>query len=94
MGNKFIHEGDEISPNNEPDEQGDEIKDLYTVVEHDPADRQADGRWMGTLAQEKVPVRYGIRWKRLYDKNSDKLYAPRQLIQKKHFRIQEEEDSF
>ena len=39
VGNKFILEGDEITPNNEPDEQGEETKDLVTVVDHDPEDR-------------------------------------------------------
>ena len=43
-------------------------------------DRQADGRWEGTIiVQEKAPVRE-IRWAGLYDKNSDKLYAPKQLL--------------
>ena len=47
MGNKFVLEGDEINSNNEPDEQGEESKDLVTMVDHDPDDRQADGtsRW-------------------------------------------------
>ena len=49
------------------------------MVDHDPADRQADGRWEGTIAQKRVPVRE-IRWEGLYDKNSDKLYAPKQLL--------------
>ena len=31
-------------------------------IAHDPADRQADGRWEGTVIQKKVPVRE-IRWK-------------------------------
>ena len=49
-----------------------------TTVTHAPADRQADGRWKGTIVQEKRPVRE-IRWKGLTDKNSDKLYALKQL---------------
>ena len=51
---KFILEGDEVNSNNEPDEKGEEIKDLYTMVTHDPADRQADGRWEGTITQKKA----------------------------------------
>ena len=49
-----------------------------TVV-HNPADRQADGRWEGTIIQMKVPVRE-IRWAGLTDKNSGTLYAPKQLL--------------
>ena len=45
VGNKFILKRDEINPNNEPDELGEETKDLITMVDHDPDDRQADGRW-------------------------------------------------
>ena len=33
----------------------------------------------GNISQEKRPVRE-IRWAGLYDKNSDKLYAPKQLL--------------
>ena len=33
----------------------------------------------GTIIQEKRPVKE-IRWKGLYDKNSDKLYTPKQLL--------------
>ena len=79
VGNKFILEGDEANPNKEPDEKGEETKDLITTVVHDDEDRQADGRWEGTIVQMKAPVRE-IKWKGLYDKNSDKLYAPKQLL--------------
>ena len=48
-------------------------------MRHNPADRQADGRWEGTIIQMKVPVRE-IKWEGLTDKNSDKLYAPKQLL--------------
>ena len=68
-----------MNSNNEPDEKGDKRKDLITTVDHDPADRQADGIWKGTIIQKKAPVRE-IRWAGLYDKNSDKLYAPKQLL--------------
>ena len=46
---------------------------------HVPENRQADGRWEGTIVQKKAPVSE-IRWKGLTDKNSDKLYAPKQLL--------------
>ena len=92
VGNKFILKGDEINPNNEPDEKGEERKDLITV-RHDPVDRQADGRWKGTIIQKKAPVRE-IRWAGLYDKNSDKLFAPDNSCQKaiidEHFKADEE----
>ena len=78
MGNKFILEGDEISPNNEPDEQGVKEREWITRIEHNPADGQADGRWKGTITQMKAPVRE-VRWVGVYDKNSGKLYAPKQL---------------
>ena len=48
------------------------LKDLITIVVHDPADRHADGRWEGTIVQKKVPVRE-IRWKGLNDQNSSYL---------------------
>ena len=51
---------------------------------HDPADRQAEGRWRGTIVYVRKPVR-DIRWKGLYDKNSDIQYAPRQLIPKSYY---------
>ena len=57
---------------------------IITMVDHDPEDRQADGRWEGTIIQKKVPVRE-IKWKGLYDKNNDVQYSPRQLIQKSHY---------
>ena len=46
VGNKFILKGDEINPNNEPNEQEDETKDWIATVTHE---RQADGRWEGTV---------------------------------------------
>ena len=55
-----------------------------TTVTHDPADRQADGRCEGIIVHEKRPMKE-IRWKGLYDKNSDMQYAPRQLIPKSHY---------
>ena len=33
----------------------------------------------GNIVQKKTPVSE-IRWAGLYDKNSDKLYAPKQLL--------------
>ena len=50
---KFILEGDEVNPNKEPDEKGEERKKLIIMVKHFPADRQADRRWFGTIIQEK-----------------------------------------
>ena len=29
--------------------KGEETKDLVTMVDHDPDDRQAEGRWEGTI---------------------------------------------
>ena len=46
--------------------------------------RQPDGRWKGTFVYVKKPVS-DIRWKGLYDKNSDIQYAPRQLIPKSYY---------
>ena len=51
-------------------------KDLIATVTHDLADREADGDWWGTIVQKKAPVSE-IRWKGLYERNSDKLYAPK-----------------
>ena len=49
---------------------------MITTVTHDPEDKQADGRWEGTIVQEKKPISK-IRWVGLYDKNIDKQYTPR-----------------
>ena len=81
MGNKFILEWDEINPNSESDEKGEERKDWITTVEHDPADRQPDGRWEGTIVQMRVPVRL-IRWEGFTDRNNGKLYATNSTYQK------------
>ena len=67
-----------------------ETKDLITTVDHDPEDRQADGRWEGTIVQMKVFVRE-IRWKGLTDKNSDKLYAPKQLLPQSDYDMRDRE---
>ena len=42
------------------------------------------GRWKGTFVYVKKPVS-DIRWKGLYDKNSDMQYAPRQLMPLSHY---------
>ena len=47
VGNKFVLEGDEISPNNEPDEKGYERREWITTVIQVPENRQANGRWRG-----------------------------------------------
>ena len=52
---------------------------MITTVTHNPADRLPDGRWEGTIVQKKAPVRE-IRWAGLYDKNSDKLCASKQIF--------------
>ena len=60
------------------------------MVDHDPADRQADGRWEGTIIQMRVPMRE-IKWKGLTDKNSDKLYAPKQLLPQSDYDMRDRE---
>ena len=72
VGNKFILRGDEINTEIEPDESE---------------------RILGTI---KIPTKYGmmqrtkpmheIRWKGLWDKNSDKLYAPDQLLPEEEYK--------
>ena len=57
---------------------------------HDPEDRLPDGRWKGTIVQEKRPVR-DIKWKGLYDKNNDKLYAPKQLLPQSDYDVRDRE---
>ena len=51
---------------------GEERNDLITMVDHDDDDSGAIIIW-----KEKG---HDIKWKGLYDKNSDKLYAPKQLL--------------
>ena len=63
---------------------------MVTTVERDPDDRQADGRWEGTIVQMRVPVRE-IKWKGLCDKNSDKLYAPKQLLPQSDYDMRDKE---
>ena len=90
MGNKFILEGDEINPNSEPDEKGDERKVQNAAVVHVPENRQPDGRWKGTLVYVRKPMRE-IIWKGLTDKNSDKLYAPKQLLPQSDYDMRDRE---
>ena len=59
------------------------------MVDHDPADRQPDGRWKGTIIQEKT-VRE-IKWVGLYNKNSDKLYALKQLLPQSDYDLRDRE---
>ena len=59
-------------------------------MEHVPENRQADGRWKGTIVQKKVPVRE-IRWAGLTDKNSDKFYAPKQLLPQSDYDVGDRE---
>ena len=80
---------DEINPNNEPDEKGDETREWITTVTHDPEDRQADGRWEESIIQKKAPV-WEIRWKD-YDKNSDELYAPKQHLPQSDYNARDKE---
>ena len=49
-----------------------------------PENRQLDGRWKGTIVFAKKPMK-DIRWKGLYDKNSDIQYAPKQLIPQSYY---------
>ena len=84
MGNKFILEGDNVNLGREPDEKGEERKVWNAGIAHPPENRQPDGRWKGSIVFVKKPVR-DIRWKGLYDKNSDIQYAPRQLIPKSYY---------
>ena len=72
VGNKFILRGDKINTETEPDE----------------SER--------ILVSKKIPAKYGmmqrtvpaheIRWKGLWDKNSDKLYAPDQLLPENEYK--------
>ena len=57
---------------------------------HDSEDRQADERWEGTITQKKAPVRE-IKLAGLYDKNSDKLYAPKQLLPQSDYDVLDKE---
>ena len=59
-------------------------------MDHDPDDRQADGRWEGTVIQMRMPVRE-IRWKGLTDRNSDKLYALKQLLPQSGYDMRDRE---
>ena len=78
VGNKFILRGDKINTDSEPDESE---------------------RILDTI---KIPTKYGvmqrtkpmheIRWKGLWDKNSDKLYAPDQLLPEEEYKSKHEEE--
>ena len=68
-----------------------ETREWITTVEHDPADRQADGRWEGTVIQMRDTRQREIRWAGLTDKNSDKLYAPKQLLPQSDYDMRDRE---
>ena len=58
VGNKFILKGDEVDTGTYPDYVTIPTRDWIIAVDHDPADnREADGKWVGTLVQEKTGER-------------------------------------
>ena len=74
VGNKFILRGDEINTEIEPDER---VRTLERRTLEVPTK-------YGVL-HRSVPV-YEMRWKGLWDKNSDKLYAPDQLLPEEEYK--------
>ena len=58
IGNKFILKGDEINPNSEPDEKGEETRDWITTVIHDPENRQLDEDGREQYYRRKISKRY------------------------------------
>ena len=73
VGNKFILQGEQINTEREPDEKGPmEVMKITDIVDEEDDDEP-------TIVEMNVPYR-PIRWKGLWDKNSDKLHAIDQLL--------------
>ena len=80
VGNKFILRGDKINTEVEPDER---VRTLGRMTLEVPTK-------YGVL-QRSVPA-HEIRWKGLWDKNSDKLYAPDQLLPEEEYKRKHKEE--
>ena len=73
VGNKFLLHGEQMNTEREPDERGaQEVMKITDIVDDDEDEEP-------TIVEMNVPYR-PIRWKGLWDKNSDKLYALDQLL--------------
>ena len=72
VGNKFLLRGNNINIERELDEWGPEVITKITDIVEDDDNEP-------TVVEMNVPM-YEIRWKGLWDKNSDKLYALNQLL--------------
>ena len=70
--------------------KGEEREGWVTAVVHVPENRQLDRRWKGTFVYARKPMRE-IKWKGLTDKNSDKLYAPKQLLPQSDYDMRDRE---
>ena len=68
----------------------DEARGWITAVVHVPGNRRVDGRWKGIFVYARKPMRE-IKWKGLYDKNSDKLYASKQLLPQSDYDMRDRE---
>ena len=78
VGNKFILRGDKINTERVSDEQGPEMKGKITEVVYDEEE-------LPTIVEMNVPMQ-DIRWKGLWDKNSNNLYAPDQLLPEEEYK--------
>ena len=73
VGNKFLLHGEQMNTEREPDERGaQEVMKITDIVDDEEDDEP-------TIVEMNVPYR-PIRWKGLWDKNSDKWYALDQLL--------------
>ena len=67
-----------------------ETKGWITTVVHDPKIDKLMEDGKETITQIKVPVRE-IKWAGLYDKDSDKLYAPKQFLPQSDYDMRDKE---
>ena len=77
VGNKFLLKGDDINTDKEADERVRTVAKIKKRTKH------------GVITRT-LPV-HEIRWKGLWDKNSDNLYALNQLLPQSKFKGEDEE---
>ena len=77
VGNKFMLQGDDINTEREPDER--------VRVERVEMKRTKEG----LVKRMRYPLE--MRWKGLWDKNSDKLYSLDQLLPQEEFALRQQQ---
>ena len=87
VGNKFILRGEEVNTEREPDEKG--LTEVIAVKHLANYHMNRLGKRICPITERKIQYE-PIRWKGLWDKNSDILYALDQLLPQSKFKGEDE----